>query len=150
MSGDSIATVRRAWAAELDTHQLYALLRLRVEVFVVEQACPYPELDGRDLEDRTRHLWLGAGAPGEPLLGCLRLLAEPDGSFCIGRVCTAASARGQGRGRRLMAAAVDELGAARCMLDAQAHLAGFYRDFGFAAAGPTFDWDGVPHLPMRR
>ena len=53
-------------------------------------------------------------------------------------------------GVQLMEAALGEVGDQPCVLDAQAHLAGFYRGFGFAPAGPSFDWDGVPHLPMRR
>ena len=52
-------TVRRATAAELTPQGLYALLKLRVDVFVVEQHCAYPELDGRDLEPGTVHLWVG-------------------------------------------------------------------------------------------
>ena len=50
--------LRRCWGKDLDTATLYELLKLRVEVFVVEQACPYPELDGRDLQSQTRHFWL--------------------------------------------------------------------------------------------
>jgi ElaA protein len=142
------ATVHRAWAADLDARQLYELLRLRVDVFVVEQASPYSELDGRDLEPGTRHFWL-AGDDGS-ILGCLRLLEEPDGVFRIGRVCTARSARGRGLGRQLMEAALAEVGDAPCVLDAQEHLAELYRGCGFLPAGPTYDWDGVSHLPMRR
>ncbi len=145
------ATVHRAWAADLSAPMLYELLRLRVDVFVVEQACPYGELDGRDLEDRARHYWLGADAqrPG-PVLGCLRLLKEPGGEYRVGRLCTARSARGLGLGRRLMEAALGEIGDGPCVLDAQEHLAGFYLGYGFSAAGPAYDWDGVAHLPMRR
>ena len=51
-------TLRRVWAKDLDAQTLYELLKLRVEVFVVEQAIPYPELDGRDLLAETRHFWL--------------------------------------------------------------------------------------------
>ena len=50
--------LRRSWAKDLDAATLYELLKLRVEVFVVEQATPYPELDGRDLLTETRHFWL--------------------------------------------------------------------------------------------
>src|SRR5690606_34048120 len=80
-------TVRVASFAELDAPTLYRLLKLRVDVFVVEQKCAYPELDGRDLEPETRHLWIedGAGAP----LAYLRVLREPDGAARIGRVVTA-------------------------------------------------------------
>ena len=81
--------LRRAWAKDLDTATLYELLKLRVEVFVVEQATPYPELDGRDLLAETRHFWL-EGADGE-VICTLRLMEEHFGGekgFRIGRVCT--------------------------------------------------------------
>ncbi|WP_219419249.1 GNAT family N-acetyltransferase [Pseudonocardia nigra] len=144
------ATVHRSWAADLGTGTLYEILRLRVDVFVVEQACPYAELDGRDLDERTRHYWLGGDGHPEPVLGCLRLLEERGGEYRIGRLCTARSARGRGLGKRLMEAALAEVGDAECVLDAQEHLADFYRGFGFAPSGPVYDWDGVAHVPMRR
>lgn len=144
------ATVHRSWAADLDAHTLYELLRLRVEVFVVEQACPYGELDGRDLEPRARHYWLGGAGSPEPVLGTLRLLKEADGGYRIGRLCTARSVRGRGLGRRLLEAALAEVGARTCVLDAQEHLAAFYNGHGFTSTGPAYDWDGVAHLPMLR
>lgn len=144
------ATVHRAWAADLEPATLYELLRLRVDVFVVEQVCPYGELDGRDLEAAARHYWLGGDGTPEPVLGCLRLLVEPDGEFRIGRLCTARSARGRGLGRQLLEAALAEVGPAACVLDAQEHLGAFYRGYGFEPTGPAYDWDGVAHLPMRR
>ncbi|MDN5750052.1 MAG: GNAT family N-acetyltransferase [Pseudonocardia sp.] len=151
MTSDAIvATVHRAWAADLEPGTLYELLRLRLEVFVVEQACPYLELDGRDLEDRARHYWLGGDGRPEPVLGTLRLLKEPDGEHRIGRLCTARSVRGHGLGRRLMEAVLAEVGDRACVLDGQEHLAEFYRGFGFEPTGATYDWDGVAHLPMRR
>ncbi|QYN33161.1 GNAT family N-acetyltransferase [Pseudonocardia sp. DSM 110487] len=151
MSSDTeTATVHRAWAADLAPSTLYELLRLRVDVFVVEQACPYAELDGRDLEDGARHFWLGGDGKPEPVLGCVRLLREPTGEFRIGRLCTARSVRGRGLGRQLMEAALAEVGDRTCLLDAQEHLAGFYREFGFGQVGESYDWDGVAHVPMRR
>jgi ElaA protein len=144
------ATVHRSWAADLPVGTLYELLRLRVDVFVVEQASPYSELDGRDLDDRTRHFWLGGGGRPEPVLGCVRLLEEAGGEFRIGRLCTARSVRGRGLGRRLMEAALAEVGDDTCLLDSQEHLAGFYRAYGFEPTGPAYDWDGVAHVPMRR
>jgi ElaA protein len=144
------ATVHRAWAADLDPRTLYELLQLRVEVFVVEQACPYGELDGRDLEDRARHYWLsGSGAP-KPMLGCLRLLKERTGEYRIGRLCTARTVRGRGLGRRLLEAVLGEVADGPCLLDAQEHLAEFYVRYGFSATGPAYDWDGIAHVPMRR
>jgi ElaA protein len=139
--------VHRAVGVELPAALLYALLRLRVDVFVVEQRCAYPELDGRDLEAGAVHLWAG---PRAAPLACLRLLAEPGGVRRIGRLCTAPRARGRGLGRVLMAAALDEVGDAPCVLDAQEHLVGFYAAFGFTPCGRGYDWDGVPHVPMRR
>lgn len=151
MSSDAItATVHRAWAADLAPATLYELLRLRVDVFVVEQASPYAELDGRDLEEGTRHFWLGGDGTPEPVLGYVRVLREPGGDFRIGRLCTTRSVRGRGLGRRLMEAALAEVGDRGCVLDAQEHLTGFYREFGFTPAGEPYDWDGVAHVPMRR
>jgi ElaA protein len=144
------ATLRRAWSADLDPRQLYGLLRLRVDVFVVEQSCPYAELDGRDLEPGTRHFWLGSDDPSDQILGYLRLIEESDGTFRIGRVCTARPARGNGFSRRLVQAALADVGDAGCALDAQSYLAGFYTSFGFAADGAEFIMDGIPHVPMRR
>ena len=151
MSSESeTATVHRAWAADLPLGTFYELLRLRVDVFVVEQACPYAELDGRDLEDETRHIWLGGDGHPEPVLGCVRVLREPAGEFRIGRLCTARSVRGRGLGRQLMEAALAEVGERACVLDSQEHLAGFYREYGFRQVGDSYDWDGVAHVPMRR
>jgi ElaA protein len=139
--------LHRATPDELDLATLYALLRLRVEVFVVEQACPYPELDGQDLDPSTVHLWLTGDAGN--VQGYLRLLTDGPRRR-IGRVCTARSARGTGVARQLMVAALDELGSAPCVLDAQSHLAGFYASFGFVPDGEEFVEDGIAHLPMRR
>jgi ElaA protein len=155
------ATLRRSWAVDLDAATLYSLLKLRVEVFVVEQACPYPELDGRDLEPRTRHYWLASGAGGgvgdisgrdgaDRVLGCLRLLKEPDGGYRIGRLCVAEEFRGQGLARRLMDAVLAEVGDGDCVLDAQTSSVGLYSGLGFVATGSAYDWDGIEHIPMRR
>ena len=136
--------VHRAAGPDLSAAELHGLLRLRVDVFVVEQRCAYAELDGRDLDPTTVHLWTG-----EPS-AYLRLLTEPDGSRRIGRVCAAPAERGRGLVRRLMAAAITEIGDDACVLSAQAHLTGLYGGFGFTPTGPGYDWDGVPHVPMRR
>ncbi|MGD9528150.1 GNAT family N-acetyltransferase [Pseudonocardia sp.] len=148
------ATVHRSWAADLPAATLYAILRVRVDVFVVEQACAYAELDGRDLEPQTRHYWLDVPNAVEPdapeVVGCARLLAEPGGGLRIGRLCTAASVRGRGLGRRLMAAVLAEVGDGACVLEAQTHASAFYRGYGFEQVGEPYDWDGVEHVTMRR
>lgn len=146
----STVALKRSWAQDLDTATLYRLLKLRVEVFVVEQKCAYPELDGLDLLQETRHFWLED--EGE-IISTLRLLEEhEDGveSFRIGRLCTAAPLRGHGYTTRLMKAALAEVGSATARLNAQTYLVDMYTEFGFRPDGPEFDDDGIIHLPMRR
>src|ERR1700676_4790859 len=143
--------VHRSWAKDLDTATLYELLKLRVEVFVVEQACPYPELDGRDLRAETRHFWL-EGADGE-VISTLRLMEEHAGgekAFRIGRVCTRRTARGHGHTTRLLQAALAEVGDYPCRIDAQTYLEDMYAQHGFVRVGDEFLDDGVPHVPMAR
>ncbi|NMN94207.1 GNAT family N-acetyltransferase [Nocardiaceae bacterium YC2-7] len=144
------ATLKRSWAFDLSTETLYRLLKLRVEVFVVEQKCAYPELDGRDLLVETRHFWLEE--QGE-IIGTLRLLEEHDDgvkSFRIGRLCTAATARGRGHTTRLLQAALAEVGSTNCRINAQTYLVDMYSRHGFKLDGPEFIEDGIPHVPMRR
>jgi ElaA protein len=140
---------RAARFADLGPAELYGLLALRTEVFVVEQHCPYPELDGRDAEPGTWHVWLPGTSPLRPA-ACLRVLAEPAGGARIGRVCTAAGQRGRGLAAVLMRRALALIGDGPVVLHAQSHLASYYARFGFAVAGPEFTEDGIPHLPMRR
>jgi ElaA protein len=148
-SSTPLATsVQRAYTADLDADDLYRILRLRVDVFVVEQQCAYQELDGRDLESGTRHLWIDS-ADGE-VLGYLRLLDDSDGTVRIGRVCTARAARGMGLGRKLMRAAVAEVQRVRSVLSAQVAAVEFYRSFGFAEIGEEYLEDGIPHIDMHR
>ncbi len=141
------APVRSAAFDSLTPTLLYALLRLRVDVFVVEQECAYPELDGRDTEAGTRHLWVG---DEEVVAGYLRLLTEPDGTRRIGRVCTAADSRGSGVAALLVDEALRLSAGHPVVLDAQTYLRGWYERLGFAVSGPDFVEDGIPHLPMRR
>jgi ElaA protein len=130
--------------ADLDVQTLYELLRLRFDVFVLEQDCLYPELDGRDAEVDAWHYWI---ADSGRVLACLRLLSEPDGGSRIGRVATRASERGKGLAARLVSAALER--ARRPVhADAQAHLEDWYTQFGFVAAGPEYEDAGILHVPM--
>jgi ElaA protein len=138
---------------ELSTQQLYAILRLRAEVFVVEQQCVYLDVDGQDLQGDTRHLMAWRE---QQLVAYLRLL-DPSlqgGDVVIGRVVTAPSIRSQGIGRELMAQALDH--AERIWpgqpiyLSAQAHLQGYYGRYGFEPEGEVYLEDGIPHIGMRR
>jgi predicted GNAT family N-acyltransferase len=142
----SSPSLRRAHFAELTPFEVYGLCRLRVDVFVVEQECPYPELDGRDVEPSTVHVWFEQDGA---VLATIRVL-DDGATRAIGRVATAPSARGQGLAARLM-----EQGIALCdglpiTLGAQAHLEGWYERFGFHRSGPGYVEDGIPHVPMRR
>ncbi|MBA8823312.1 ElaA protein [Saccharopolyspora lacisalsi] len=148
MSMQPLATsVHRAYTPDLDPQDFYRMLRLRVDVFVVEQQCAYAELDGRDLEPDTRHFWIDSA---DGVLGYLRLLEEPGGIVRIGRVCTADIGRGMGLGRKLMHAAVAESRRSPTVLSAQTYAVEFYRSFGFAVDGEEYDEDGIPHVDMRR
>jgi ElaA protein len=139
--------VRVASFRDLDTRTLYDLLRLRADVFVVEQGSPYADVDGRDPEPATRHIWIArAGAP----VAYLRILGEGDGTQRIGRVVVAASARGDGLAGRLMDEALAVVGARPSVLDAQTQLTGFYRRYGYEVSGPEFVEDGIAHVPMSR
>lgn len=142
--------LHRSLAADLSTAMIYALLRLRVEVFVVEQNCPYQELDGHDLDRTTRHYWLAPAGALENPQATLRLLEPTEGQFRIGRICAAPPARRQGGVRRLLEAALGEVGDAPCMVDAQLDCVELFGAFGFVVDGPKSTKGGVPSVPMRR
>jgi ElaA protein len=138
--------LRTASFRDLDTTTLYSILRLRSEVFVVEQECAYGDIDGRDTEPGTRHVWFERD--GE-VRAYLRILSE-DGHERVGRVVTAKTARGAGLAGRLLTQALEIIGHRPSVLDAQAHLAAFYTRYGFQTSGPQFLEDGIPHIPMVR
>ena len=132
---------------ELSPAELYAILRLRVEVFMLEQKCLYPDLDG--LDRQALHVWLSED--GE-LAAYLRLLPRGVRSenVMIGRVI--AVRRGCGLGARVMRegirAAREKLGAGRICLEAQVYAQGFYEKLGFRRVSEPFDEDGIPHVKM--
>ena len=144
---DAAGEVQDATLADLDPAVLHALLKLRADVFVVEQDCVYADLDGRDAEPTARQLWL---ARGGAVIATLRLLTDPGDVARIGRVATAADARGQGLAARLVRRAIELAGDRPVVLDAQSHLEHWYAGFGFTRDGAQFVEDGIPHVPMRR
>jgi predicted GNAT family N-acyltransferase len=146
VSAPSPPVLRTARFAELTPFEVYALCRLRVDVFVVEQECPYPELDGRDTEPATVHLW--ADVDGE-VAATIRLL-DDGATRAIGRVATAPGHRGAGLAARLIEQGIVLCEGVPITLGAQAHLEGWYERFGFRRSGPGYDEDGIPHVPMRR
>ncbi|HEL1586477.1 TPA: GNAT family N-acetyltransferase [Streptococcus suis] len=134
---------------QLTLDQLYAILALRTDVFVVEQACPYPEIDGKD--PASYHLF--AEEAGE-MIAYLRIL--PAGlsyeEASIGRVVIRGSHRGRGLGRPMMQEAIDyivqDLQESQIKIGAQAHLEDFYRSLGFEPVSEVYLEDGIPHLDM--
>ncbi|MCP1482262.1 MULTISPECIES: GNAT family N-acetyltransferase [Pseudomonas] len=138
---------------DLGKEQLYAILRLRTEVFVVEQKCAYQEVDGQDLEGDTCHLMAW---DDDQLVAYLRLLdpTSQGGDVVIGRVVIAPQARGKGLGHELMEHALKQAQKhwpqIPIYLSAQAHLQGYYGRYGFNVVGEEYLEDDIPHIGMRR
>ncbi|MBS7254071.1 GNAT family N-acetyltransferase [Flavobacterium branchiicola] len=136
---------------ELTNHELYNMLRLRTEVFVVEQNCPYQDLDNKD--QKSFHLLYYVD---NQLSGVTRLV--PSGlsydEISIGRVVIAPSHRGLGLGKKLMEASISgcekKFGNAPIRISAQYHLSNFYQSLGFIEQGEVYDEDGIPHIEMLR
>lgn len=136
---------------ELSPRQLYALCAAREAVFVVEQNCPYQELDG--LDGGARHL---IGWSGSEIAAYLRVL-DPGVRYqepSIGRVLTAKDFRGTGIGRTLVALSLEHLAERHpswgVRISAQAYLERFYASFGFQVVSPPYLEDDIPHVEMLR
>lgn len=133
---------------ELTIEEFYQVLKLRVDVFVVEQNCPYPELDNMDQE--ALHIqW----REENELLAYCRIL--PPGKYeeiSIGRVIVRKDKRGSGIAQQLMKQAIDKTyetyGLKPIRLCAQAHLQKFYGSFGFTTVSEEFLEDDIPHVYM--
>jgi ElaA protein len=132
--------------------EMYRLLSLRQEVFIVEQKCIFQDIDDHDQHALHLLAWHGEST----LVGCARLFAPgahyPEASF--GRLVTAPQARRTGLGRELVAAALatisERFGAATVRINAQSYLRRFYEDFGFEVTRGPYDEDGIAHYEMRR
>ena len=137
---------------DLGKEQLYAVLELRSQVFVVEQKCAYQDVDGQDLSGDTLHLM---GWQDDQLVAYARLL-DPEsqgGDVVIGRVIIAPQARDQKLGHALISKALENAeeywSGQPIFMSAQTHLQNFYAQHGFRAEGDTFLEDGIPHIGMR-
>lgn len=134
---------------ELTTSELYTILQLRNEVFIVEQNCVYPDLDGKDKKSTHLMAW-----HGDNLVAYTRLV-PPGISFkeaSIGRVITAPFYRGLGIGITLMEKSITHTLATynttKIRIGAQLYLKKFYESFGFIAEGEEFLEDGILHIQM--
>ena len=142
-----------AWRSfdALTVRELHDLLRLRADVFVIEQHCLFVDIDGRDPE--ALHL-LARSTESRDLLGTLRLFPPPFGAgqVRIGRVATTPRARGAGLGRAMMVESLAEaerrFGAVPVRIEAQSRLEGFYRSLGFARGSGDYEEDGILHCTM--
>jgi ElaA protein len=134
---------------ELSHKEVYEILQLRAEVFVVEQKCAYLDPDGKD--QRALHV---LGYDGESLVAYTRVFAPGDymDDCSIGRVSVKATHRRQGLGFEIMKASMDaartQFSAKRIALSAQEYLQKFYEEMGFMAVGDTYLEDDIPHIKM--
>jgi ElaA protein len=141
--------------ADLSPAELYEMLALRQQVFVLEQACLYPDLDGLDVDAHHLLGWKTVAGKRElaATLRCLAPGAKYD-EMSLGRVATSASARGTGLGRELVAqgiACAERLHPGQAIrIGAQAYLEAFYGSFGFRTVSAPYDEDGILHIDMLR
>jgi len=146
--------VTARWAAfpDLSLQELYDLLKLRQEVFILEQASFYGDIDGKDQE--ALHYLIHDRASGA-FLGAIRLFVDPVEGFArIGRVVIAPAGRGTGLGRAMMQAGIDKARelAPGCEIhvSAQSYLERFYGSLGFRTISAEYIEDGIPHVDMVR
>jgi len=134
---------------ELSAEELYAILKLRVDIFVVEQNCPYPELDDRDQE--AVHVWL---EDADGILAYLRIMDRGVESehVSLGRVV--AARKREGLGSRILAEGIrvakDIFRTGTLYLEAQTCAIPFYEAQGFRVISEPFPVDGIPHVKMLR
>jgi ElaA protein len=136
---------------DLSLAELYAIMKLRQEVFVVEQNCPYLDADGKDLD--AYHI---QGKDNTGNVHCYTRLLAPGVSYqsysSIGRVINSQQVRGQGQGKKLMKYSIDTIKRLypndKVKIGAQAYLKKFYEDLGFEDLGTPYLEDGIPHIKM--
>lgn len=136
---------------ELTNHELYEILKLRSEVFVVEQNCVFQDMDDKD--QKCHHVMVYID---DQLVAYSRLV--PAGlsydEIAIGRVITSAKARGKGLGKMVMELSIDScrqlFGSGDIRIGAQTYALGFYSSLGFVVKGETYDEDGIEHIEMVR
>ena len=140
--------------SELTTIELYQILKLRCDVFIVEQNCPYSDLDDLDCHPEAIHLFsISSGQ----ITSYLRIL-PPNSSYpnmsSFGRVVTSTTTRGSGVGHQLVKRANDIIKQRwpdkTCHISAQAHLQRFYIQHGYQTVGEEYLEDDIPHIGMER
>ncbi len=145
------SVVSKSWG-ELTTSELYALLKLRTDVFFLEQRIDEEELDDRDQESATEHYWI-ADAAGTAAY--LRVLLDPvaghlDARRIVGRVVVRVDRRGEGLAQLLFERVLADFGREPMLLHAQEYVAPLYAKFGFVPFGELYSEAGMPHISMYR
>jgi ElaA protein len=137
--------------AELTPYELYSILQLRNEVFIVEQNCPYQDMDNKDLKS-----WHLMGIEEDKLMAYSRLLA-PGISYSessIGRIVSSRSVRKTGMGKKLLEQSIEQIkklfNTDTIRIGAQLYLKTFYESFGFVQEGEIYLEDNIPHIIMLR
>jgi ElaA protein len=138
--------------SQLNTDELYDLLKLRIDIFVVEQSCFYPDLDDHDRHPQTQHLFCYQEGVMTAYLRILPKGLTYQNNISIGRVVTAPCARGIGLGHELM-----RVGLVECLkffpndtvkISAQEHLEKYYNQHGFERVSEMYLEDDIPHIGM--
>lgn len=145
------SVVEKSWG-ELTTTELYSFLKLRTDVFFLEQKIDEEELDDRDSEPETSHLWI---ADEQGIVAYLRVIvdAEPshlDARRLFGRVVVRADRRGEGLAQLLIGRVIERHGHEAMLLHSQEYIAPLYARYGFEAFGEIYDEAGLPHVMMYR
>ena len=137
--------------SQLGNHELYALIKLRIDIFVVEQSCAYAELDDKDRDREARHVLAHRGSE---LIAYARLLPPGPGynGSRIGRFAVRADERRRGLGSKLLknciAQATTLWPGHGISISAQVYLCGFYQQHGFEPVSKPYSEDGIPHIEM--
>lgn len=145
--------LQRTWS-QLTLDEFFELARLRTEVFFLEQRIDEPELDERDRDETTEHVWISdAQGPAVYLRVVVDDTPQPgnrDARRLIGRVVTRADRRGEGLARRLLEHVIERHGNEPLALHSQSYVQGLYAAVGFAAYGDEYLEAGIPHIGMYR
>lgn len=133
---------------ELSTLEFHDMIQLREKVFIVEQKCPYLDVDGQDLV--AYHV---LGIDDDTIIATARIFSPNDNDeVIIGRICNELSARGKGVGKELVSKCLEFCNASwenrTVKISAQTYLVKFYKSFGFKTTGEEYLEDGIPHIAM--
>ena len=136
---------------ELKPHEMAAMFALRQAVFIVEQDCPYPDIDGKD--PKADHLLAWKGGKLVATLRVFESYSEYQGNVSIGRICTDISVRKDGVGRVLVAKSLEFIEEnypnKEIQIGAQYYLKRFYEGFAFQQISDIYDEDGIDHILMK-